>query len=232
MVGPKTWLGGIFSKRSGSSKSVDFKFTATQEVRYRKLQDRANVPYDETCVDHQNALLELWNLAYPNIMLDGLISEQWKEMGWQGSNPSTDFRGGGFLSLENLVYFVKTFPSAFHRLLLKQRGKRATWEYPFAIAGVNISFMLTQMLELYRVKPKCQHCVNFVKILEDDEEAFDVLYCIAFIMMDAQWLTTHASYMEFNDVLQVTRAQLEKELALEDINSIRDLPAFNLLHNL
>ena len=32
----------------------------------------------------------------------------------------------------------------------------------------------------------------------EDEEAFDVLYCIAFEMMDAQWLAMHASYMEFN----------------------------------
>ena len=32
----------------------------------------------------------------------------------------------------------------------------------------------------------------------EDEEAFDVLYCIAFEMMDAQWLAKRASYMEFN----------------------------------
>ena len=34
--------------------------------------------------------------------------------------------------------------------------------------------------------------------IAEDEEAFDVLYCIAFEMMDAQWLAMHASYMEFN----------------------------------
>ena len=32
----------------------------------------------------------------------------------------------------------------------------------------------------------------------EDEEAFDVLYSIAFEMMDAQWLAMRASYMEFN----------------------------------
>lgn len=84
--------------------------------------------------------------------------------------------------------------------------------------------------ELYFVvKPRCQHCFNFVKILggkylllnpfvfsylhltsilinsfsyeqiiAEDEEAFDVLYCIAFVMMDAQWLAMRASYMDFN----------------------------------
>lgn len=39
--------------------------------------------------------------------------------------------------------------ASFHRLLLKKDGDRATWEYPFAAAGINISFMLIQMLDLY-----------------------------------------------------------------------------------
>ncbi|KAI3824707.1 hypothetical protein L1987_06176 [Smallanthus sonchifolius] len=236
MVGPRTWIGGIFSrtgpKHSGSNTNAASKFTPVEEARYQKLHERADVPYDEFREDHQKALEELWNLAYPNVTLTGLISEQWKEMGWQGVNPSTDFRSCGFLSLENLLFFAKTFPNAFRRLLLKQRGKMATWEYPFAVAGINISFMLTQMLELYQVKPNCRNCINFVKILGEDEEAFDVLYCIAFVLMDAQWIAMHASYMEFNDVLKVTRTQLERELALEDIHRIRDLPAFNLLHNM
>ena len=37
---------------------------------------------------------------------------------------------------------------SFHMLLHKQEGERAEWEYPFAVAGINISFMLIQMLDL------------------------------------------------------------------------------------
>ncbi|KAK8542885.1 hypothetical protein V6N13_136562 [Hibiscus sabdariffa] len=50
-------------------------------------------------------------------------------------------------------------------------------------------------------------------------------------MMDAQWLVKRASYMEFNDVLKSTRTQLERELSLEDISSVKDLPAYNLLRS-
>ena len=32
----------------------------------------------------------------------------------------------------------------------------------------------------------------------EDESAFDRLYCVAFEMLDAQWLAMRASYMEFN----------------------------------
>jgi hypothetical protein len=37
---------------------------------------------------------------------------------------------------------------SFHKLLHKAEGKRAEWEYPFAAGGVNISYMLVQMLDL------------------------------------------------------------------------------------
>jgi len=40
----------------------------------------------------QDALKELWRLAYPNQQLPPLKSDLWKEMGWQNSDPSTDFR--------------------------------------------------------------------------------------------------------------------------------------------
>ncbi|MBA0563162.1 hypothetical protein Golob_008160, partial [Gossypium lobatum] len=138
MVGPKSWLGGLFN-RFGNRRNEKF------------------LGYTLTPI--QKALIKLWHIAFPNVVLTGLISEQWKDMGWQGPNPSTDFR-----------------------LLLKEDGDRATWEYPFAVAGINVSFMLIQMLDLY----------------SEDEEAFDVLYCVAFELMDAQWLAMHASYMEFN----------------------------------
>jgi len=40
--------------------------------------------------------------------------------------------------------------------------------------------------------------IRFLKLLEEDEMAFDNLFCIAFQMMDGQWLAKRATYMEFN----------------------------------
>lgn len=40
----------------------------------------------------QETLRALWDASYPGEELHGLVSEQWKEMGWQGKDPSTDFR--------------------------------------------------------------------------------------------------------------------------------------------
>lgn len=63
-------------------------------------------------------------------------------MGWQGSDPGTDFRGGGFLALENHLYMVDQAPVLFKSLREKTNPPRSEWEYPFAVAGVNVTFML------------------------------------------------------------------------------------------
>ncbi|KAK7396098.1 hypothetical protein VNO78_16859 [Psophocarpus tetragonolobus] len=200
-----------------------------QEERLRNLRQRLEVPFDGSKTDHQDALKQLWKLAYPERELPSLKSELWKEMGWQGSDPSTDFRGGGFISLENLIFFAMKYPDSFQRLLHKQDGIRAEWEYPFAVAGINISFMLAQMLDLQAGLPSSLSGICFLKLLEEDEMAFDILFCVAFQMMDATWLAKRATYMEFNDVLKSTRTQLERELTLEDISSVKELPAYNML---
>ncbi|VFQ67473.1 unnamed protein product [Cuscuta campestris] len=200
-----------------------------QEARLKHLKQRVAVPFDGSFREHQEALKQLWKLAYPKRELPSLKSELWKDMGWQGCDPSSDFRGGGYISLENLIYFAKAYPESFQNLLQKRNGKRSEWEYPFAVAGINISFMLVQMLDLQSGKPTTLPAIRFLDLLGEDERAFDNLFCVAFEMLDAQWLAKRASYMEFNDVLKSTRNQLERELALEDISNIKDLPAFNLL---
>ncbi|XP_027106601.1 uncharacterized protein [Coffea arabica] len=226
VAGSAAWLGRglscVCAQRRESDARPSFDLTPAQEECLQRLQNRIDVPYDSSNVEHQEALRALWYAAFPGEQLHGLISEQWKEMGWQGKDPSTDFRGGGFISLENLLYFARNFPKSFQDLLRKQEGDRAMWEYPFAVAGVNITFMLIQMLDL-------EAGATFLKFLAENESAFDLLYCITFKLMDNQWLAMHASYMDFNTVMKATRRQLENELLQEDITRLEDLPSYRLL---
>ncbi|KAG8066440.1 hypothetical protein GUJ93_ZPchr0004g38608 [Zizania palustris] len=57
-----------------------------------RLRRRMKVYFDPSRRDHQEALRALWHATYPDQELQGLISEQWKDMGWQGRDPSIDFR--------------------------------------------------------------------------------------------------------------------------------------------
>ncbi|KAJ3682981.1 hypothetical protein LUZ60_013208 [Juncus effusus] len=231
------WLANILTGSSSMlgkllpfSSQGSIYLSPLQEERLSFLRERLQVPFDGSRLDHQDALRQLWRLSYPNTSIPALKSESWKEMGWQGNDPSTDFRGGGFISLENLIYFAQHYPDSFQTLLHKKEGKRADWEYPFAVAGVNISFMLIQILDLKSgLLPASKPGIRFLDLLGRDENAFDDLYCVAFRLMDAQWLVKKASYMEFNEVLKATRIQLERELVLEDVNSVKDLPSYTML---
>ncbi|XP_039776898.1 ELMO domain-containing protein A-like isoform X2 [Panicum virgatum] len=231
--GSPRWIGRGLScvciKRKGAYERICMNLTPVQEERLQRLKHRMKVYFDPSRRDHQEALKALWHATYPDQELQGLISEQWKDMGWQGRDPSTDFRGAGFISLENLLFFAKTFSASFQRLLKKQCGNRATWEYPFAVAGVNITFMIMQMLDLQSTKPKTFVRAIFIQMLSEDEWAFDLLYCVAFVVMDKQWLDKNASYMDFNEVLKSTRTQLERELMLDDVMRIEDMPSYSLL---
>ncbi|XP_073119059.1 uncharacterized protein [Henckelia pumila] len=233
VAGSAAWLGKglscVCAQRRDSDARPSFDLTPAQERCLQRLQNRIDISYDSSIREHQEALRELWRAAFPKEELCGLISDQWKEMGWQGKDPSTDFRGGGFISLENLLYFARNFPRSFQDLLRKQEGDRAMWEYPFAVAGVNITFMLIQMLDLEAVKPQMLVGATFLKFLSENESAFDLLYCIAFKLMDHQWLAMHASYMDFNTVMKATRRQLETELLQEDVTRLEDLPSYALL---
>ncbi|XP_073315947.1 uncharacterized protein [Primulina huaijiensis] len=232
--GTPVWMGKgltcVCFKRKASCPRVCINLSPIQEERLRRLRRRTKVYFDASRPEHQDALRALWSATYPGKQLQSLISDQWKDMGWQGKDPSTDFRGAGFISLENLLFFAKTFSTSFQSLLRKQTGKRAVWEYPFAVAGVNITFMLMQMLDLNATKPGTFIRAIFLQMLAENEWAFDLLYCVAFVIMDNLWLQKNATYMDFNDILKSTRYQLEKELLMDDVTWIEDMPSYSLLH--
>ncbi|XP_057796468.1 uncharacterized protein LOC131012546 isoform X3 [Salvia miltiorrhiza] len=234
MVGPRSWVGGFFSRannrRFGSSQFLDYNLTPMQEERLQSLKQRLGVPYDETRSEHQSDSIarKLFKPCgmQPSRMLSLKVWYPSSGKIWAGREQIRRLISGAAASSHSRTCYISP---ELTRLLLKKAGERSEWEYPFAVAGINVSFMLIQMLDLHSEKPRCLPGFNFLTLLGEDEDAFDILYCIAFTMMDAQWLAMHASYMEFNEVLQVTRTQLERELSLEDVRRIQDLPAYNFL---
>lgn len=60
-----------------------------------------------------------------------------------------------------LIFELKLHMKAsYNRILFKQEGMRSAWEYPFAVAGINVSFMLIQMLDLYSGQWRKISCIK------------------------------------------------------------------------
>ena len=55
----------------------------------------------------QEALQRLWGHAFPGVPWEGVRAQRWRDMGWQRDDPRSDFRGGGFASLQNHLYMAK-----------------------------------------------------------------------------------------------------------------------------
>ncbi|XP_016332794.1 ELMO domain-containing protein 1-like isoform X3 [Sinocyclocheilus anshuiensis] len=82
-----------------------------QIVGYRNLvvevEKLRREPYACENPAHEEMLMKLWKELRPDSPLSGRISKQWCEIGFQGNDPKTDFRGMGLLGLHNLLYFAE-----------------------------------------------------------------------------------------------------------------------------
>ncbi|XP_052022609.1 ELMO domain-containing protein 2 isoform X3 [Apodemus sylvaticus] len=106
-----------------------------QITGYKQLyQDVENVrkkPYDSANAQHERLLLKLWSLLMPTKKLKGRISKQWADIGFQGDDPKTDFRGMGILGLINLVYFSENYTSEAHQILSRSNHPKLGWDQSY-----------------------------------------------------------------------------------------------------
>ncbi|KAF7641079.1 hypothetical protein LDENG_00295330 [Lucifuga dentata] len=95
------------SPLSDSRLSISLQASLLQIVGYRGLvaevEKLRREPYDSENLDHEDMLMRLWKELRPDCPLTGRISKQWCEIGFQGCDPKTDFRGMGLLGLHNLL---------------------------------------------------------------------------------------------------------------------------------
>ena len=82
---------------------------ATMQLLH-ELNSRASTRYDVNQLQNEEKLMELWN-ALTDEKLQFRFTKQWQKIGFQGSDPSTDFRAMGMLALDNLHYFATKYKS-------------------------------------------------------------------------------------------------------------------------
>ena len=194
------------------------------KVKLNALAIRADEAFDVAKVEHVDALRLLWLLSFEKDtkLPHDLKSDMWKDMGWQGTSPATDFRAGGLLSLENLIWLAQRKPKLYQALRYKTRGARSEFEYPFAVAGVTLTYNLVKMLDIKEPKPTTRAAACFARINSEVEDAFEFIYATAFASLDANWLDLgSATYMDFPKVMKETLSELAK--AMEDSQSLDDI---------
>ena len=163
------------------------------------------VQYDSTNPVHERKLLAIWNNFMPNTNLEARISKQWQFIGFQGNDPSSDFRGMGVLALDNLLYFTQEYPSTARHLL--SHSQHPKYGYTLAVIAINISHMAWRLLMEEIVK---SHFYNLSKTIGCPTiEHFHQFFCYLIYEFDRFWMNYKPNnLMEFNIVQQ----KFEKEI--------------------
>jgi len=159
---------------------------------------------------HQTQLLKLWNLLRNNEPLPNIITRKWIDIGFQGEDPATDFRGAGYLGLENLIYFTEKYPN--NALKAYKASCDPKHNYFFAAAGLYIT------LEIYFMMNKNYFDDLFYQasVKEKAVMVFGEIYSTVFRMFDEFWVKQpNANMMTFNTIINEFFALLRGELLPE-----------------
>ncbi|KAA3682390.1 uncharacterized protein DEA37_0011615 [Paragonimus westermani] len=81
----------------------------------------------------------------------------WELIGFQGSDPTTDFRSAGVLSLICLVYFVTEVNTPDSPSALLRQSLDPVQHFPFCSVGINITCILLQLLRRGALNQLCIH---------------------------------------------------------------------------
>eukprot|EP00744_Colponema_vietnamica_P014021 GILI01019651.1.p2 GENE.GILI01019651.1~~GILI01019651.1.p2 ORF type:complete len:327 (+),score=104.81 GILI01019651.1:80-982(+) len=187
--------------------SVNFKECLKQldgvNVAIQTVGALKKTPYNKENSEHETQLELLWSLLKPEVRRSGRLTKEWGEIGFQGEDPATDFRGMGLLGLVNLVYFAKTYSKQCQQVLANSNHP-AHW-YSFAIAGINITGWCVKLLESRQVN---RFFYRTADASADPLEAFNELYCLVFWEFNKFWQEEKPNVMMFEQVSQRFRQTL------------------------
>lgn len=106
--------------------------------------------FDWNKTSHFALIDHFWLSMYPNVTRKNrMVSSEWGELGFQGKDPSSDFRGMGMLGLVQLDYFASVRSSEARRVLGDSMHVRRY--YPFSATGINITAFVLELLRENRL---------------------------------------------------------------------------------
>ncbi|XP_058497125.1 ELMO domain-containing protein 2 [Solea solea] len=160
---------------------------------YMSVEDLRKEVFSSENKGHEAMILKLWDMLMPNVKLESRLTKQWGDIGFQGDDPKTDFRGMGMLGLINLIFFSENYPKEAQHVL--SHANHPKLGYSYAIVGINLTEMAYSLLKSGALKA---HFYNTVKGAPELQH-FHQLYCYLAYEFDKFWLLEEPeSIMQFN----------------------------------
>lgn len=207
------------------------KLTFNQLIPFYKIKEDVDVLFDAKCTDYDDYFRDLWKaLTWENI--DDVQNERWKYYGFQNPNPRSDLRGGGLISLKQMISYVKAYRSRVITMT------EPVHEFLFAVSSINITYFLFRYYHLSDLlvyekdwKEICSRSAlkTFCVLLEADNSTFDKMHSMLLEDLFEVWIqikkkVPNATLLDFNRALDLVkeryRAATNKNI-FEDWNTLK-----------
>ncbi|EAS06689.2 ELMO/CED-12 family protein (macronuclear) [Tetrahymena thermophila SB210] len=182
----------------GSCMSRTYDLDQQEIQAFGMLKEDTQQYFDEKNQTHIMILAELWELLTETAMdKENYKNEEWIKYGFQNKNPCTDFRGGGVLSLLQIIHFTKNNKE----LVIKDMSNPQN-DFFFALSSINVTFFLKQILHLAEhLDPKKDRNVfcdrqsfkSFCQMLVKDDDTFNKMHDIVLKDMFNSWIALRKS---------------------------------------
>lgn len=164
--------------------------------------------FDTDNSEHEIKLQTLWETLLPGVeRKDGRYSREWGHIGFQQSDPKSDFRGGGILALDQLLYIASTRASVAKRMISEPEAEVS--RYPWACVGINLTVEAIRILKARRIDGNLYAKKN----IEDRMAVFNELYADMFEILHDRWVKAKPeNLLAFPKVLKDALKDIDEEV--------------------
>lgn len=164
LVSQLHWI-GVDIKETGLRRQIE----ELEEIKQEFIADRET---NFEASKHLYLLQNIWKNLVDSNVPDSANDERWKRLGFQSSQPATDFRAMGIASLKQLEGFSKK-PACKY---IYDETIKEYW-FPLACVGISITAFIDSLLEdncldVYLVRNRNYLSILYVRIWSDFDEAW------------------------------------------------------------
>lgn len=136
-------------------------------------------------------------------------SQEWKELGFQGTDPATDFRGMGIFALHQLEYLSQS-PDTRR---IYQEAQYGPYWYSFAVIGINASAAVVEWLQAGLLDDLLHDYNGPIEDMSGRLILLHTIYAQLMLEFHQKWLQARpANLFAFNDIFAASKAVLSAAL--------------------
>lgn len=173
-----------------------------------RVRALSRTPFDSSDVEHERKLEELWQLLQPGReRKGGRYSKDWNLIGFQQADPASDFRGGGILALDQLLYMASNRTEMARRMIVEPKDEVS--RYPWACVGINLT---NECLRLLTEHAFYKQLVGVPQ--ESQVNTLNTCYCDMFEILHHAWIQENPdNVLAFPAVKKRVLQDIDRQLA-------------------